>query len=56
MRQESYLLQFEKLDLNRIVTVCQQVGLLGIRNRKNKTDKIKLTQKMFEDQIKIGKI
>jgi len=44
-----------KLSGAQIEGLCQQVGLLGIRTRKNKTDKIKLTQKMFEDQIKLMK-
>lgn len=32
--------------------LSQRVGLVAIRNRKNKSDKLKITQKAFEDEIK----
>lgn len=35
--------------------LCQKVGLQAIRNRKSKDQKIKITQKMFEEQLKLIK-
>lgn len=35
--------------------LCQKVGLQAIRNRKSKEDKLKVTQQMFFDMIKVMK-
>ncbi len=41
----------EKFSGAMIEGVCQQVGLRGIRMRKSKEDKVKLSEKQFEDVI-----